>query len=407
MTRVTSARFAPVSTLEIGQEKSVKAVPKSDQVEAKKLHKIEAPARANVRGTGDQTIALRTDKKQNTPEVEALLALYAEGSKPVSRPQERLLHWVAFIDGKLKLAGSASEVVDVAVKEDLRRRVFLLEGLLKLYRGTISKDIDHGFDAAKKLEDGLGDYTYAVSMTKTASEKGAPAEVVAYFKGEEAAARQKLESDMTAQWMPNENGKIPGIKKLVHAIRKGEFEKYKNDREYLQKAIAHEIKDVEESDYDMGDLENGLHELRRQLRWVPVYAESTAGLFQLDDTKDPVAAYKAMKDSELASSKFVRLPSAEREKAPVQVSKSLYVSNMDYVLKLGAIKDMGEQIHGMARAYLALGTAKDEKDATRLALQLLGLDASSADFSAQGTKIYQELQERKLLRALRHDIKEQ
>jgi hypothetical protein len=276
-----------------------------------------------------------------------------------------------------------------------------------MYKGELGKEMDGQFDVAKALEDALGKYTYAISMTKTAVDKGAPTAVVDYLKKCEADARESLEGHVRDHWMPNENGKIPAIKKLVRSITKADFEKYKVDREFIQKKIAKEIKEIDETDFDMKDLEGGLHELRRQLRWVPVFCEATAGLIQLDETRNPSKFYEPMLQTKLATDKYLILPTAEREKSPINISKSLYTANMDYVLKLGAIKDLGEQIHGMERGFTETGLAKTPEEAHKMALSLLKLDDAAADFSAQGQKIYQEMRENELLETLRQDIKEQ
>ncbi len=423
MTRVNTSKVAIPQEI-VEQPGEAKGTPKVAPValptgaaqpdaiaQAPEAREIAAPARADVRGSGSAALRFETeaklDKKHNTPEVEKLLLSYlGDGTKPVSRPQERILGWVAYVDAKLKEGKTTDEVLDIAVRDDLRRRVFLLEGLFKLYRGEISKDLDGQFDVSKAFEDVLGKYTYARSMTKAATDNGAPQPVIAELQKCEAQAREDA-LGFLRDWMPNDKGKIPGIKRMIQAVRKGDFGKYKDDREYLQKKIAKEIKEIDEGEFDMQDLEGGLHELRRQLRWIPVYCESTAGLVQLDEKKNPVDAYASLLGGQVATSKYVVLPPADREKNPLFVSKSLYSANMDYVLKLGAIKDKGEAIHGMERAFTAAGVAKTPKEAHEAALALLKLDASAADFSAEGEKIYAEMRQHGLLSALRHDIKEQ
>jgi hypothetical protein len=419
MTQVRSARVEPSAVTETTTEVAVKAAEmtiarpiESAPALPPKSEKFAAP-RANVAGAGTQTLrfdveAKLTDGKQNAPEVEALLAAYAgAGSKPVSRPQERFLQWVAYIDGKLKEGKSTGEVVDIAVKDDLRRRVFLLEGLTKLYRSDVSPEFDHIYDASKKLEDALGGYTYAQGLTKIATESGAPAAAVDYLKACEAKAREDLEAHVRKHWMPDEHGKIPSIKKMVSTVRKADLGKYKDDRQRILDKIRDEIKDMDETDFDMKDLEGGLHELRRQMRFISVFCESAAGLIQFDPNRNPSPDYAHYANAELASSKYLILPGPEREKNPVQLSKSLFTANMDYVLKLGALKDMGERLHGLTRALIESKSASSPEAAEKQAMALLKLDEKSADFTAQGAVIYDEVKERKFFKALRRDLKEQ
>ena len=143
------------------------------------------------------------------------------------------------------------------------------------------------------------------------------------------------------------------------------------------------LDDIDDTDYDMFDLQgqDGLHDFRRDLRWLPIFAEALDGLFVLDKGHNPVKEYEKLLISDpadpdfvsdLSTSKYVRLPDAELEDKPVKMSLSLYTANMKGVLDFGKLKDRGEAIENIAHALVHGGDAEDLEEALPVAMDLLG-----------------------------------
>ncbi len=366
------------------------------------LAKAKAPSVAarsvTKQPTQDPTMA------GNTPAVASLLARYG-CDETLPRPAERVLTWAAKIEGALSGAEGTEAAIDHVMAMDLRRQVFLLEGILKLYAKKDSS-FDKPFAAAKKLEDTLGDYSYARGMLKLAEEKKAPAAVVDVLRAAEKHARAQLGRVLEDGWLPaGKKGRSKQIRKLVRHLESHSWRSYDDDRTFLVKSLRKCVKDLIHDDFDMHVLDQGIHELRRHLRWLPVYSEATAGLVVLDESKNPAPAYTDMLSEPLAQSKYVTLPPPEREPAPVSLAKSLYVANMHYVLEFGAIKDHGEQLEGIGHAYEAAGLAKNEEEGRAMAQELLGMSAQDADITTAAQKLYDELRRNNLLGAWHDDLK--
>jgi len=150
----------------------------------------------------------------NTPAVAVFLQRYEVDGK-ASRPLERVLTHAAKLHDVLASEPDPAKLVDKVMNGDLRRHVFLLEGIAKLY-GNESKKAGEAHLSAKKLEDTLG----ALSMHRTnlayARHVNAPPDVLAFMEKAEQTARGDLEKLLKDEWMPRKkDGQIPALRDLV------------------------------------------------------------------------------------------------------------------------------------------------------------------------------------------------
>jgi hypothetical protein len=165
----------------------------------------------------------------------------------------------------------------------------------------------------------------------------------------------------------------------------------------VREELARRLEKIPATTYDMNDLQGGLHELRRHLRWFPIFAESLNGLVQLDVRQNPVKAYEHFLTTPLATSKYMDLPSDAREANAFQVPKSLYAALMQVTLDLGALKDAGEPIERLMHGYVEAGLARDLVDAHRMVAQLVGGESQVSEIHAQATRVYAEMQKNRLV----------
>ena len=354
------------------------------------------------------------------PEVSALLKLY--GAPRMGRPRERLLTWAAKIQALVGQGGSPKAIAGRMMDNDIRRQVFLLEGGLKFYKKRYPQ-LDGQKRVAKSLEDHLGWVSGARDMHALAVEKRAPSAVVAVLKRHVEEKEAALEALVAQQWSPDEDGQVPAIRDLLQTLSETPWDDYQTDKAYCRKELRRRLGKIQEMSelspseggYDMKQLQGdtGLHELRRNLRWMPIYAEALDGAVQLDAKRNPSKHYKKALGTALADSKYVRLPDADHELDPIAISKSLYVANMQLVRDFGALKDGGEAIEELALAYQAAakedphsGLPQDFVGARLAAEQLLGLDpAAYKDVQERGQAIYDAMRDHKLIKKLRKDLK--
>ena len=384
----------------------------SDKVDnsAKQPVLAEAP-RANVAAGGSATLRhnieaqLESGRIGNHPAVaKLLLTYYPNKAKTVSRAAERFLMPASIMDTELRKATTREQAIDILGTSEFRRRVFTLEGGLGLYHGRLDEEMDAQFDAIKEIEDKIGAYTYFIQMKKNAADAGAPEATVKLYDKKIADARAELGKLIDENWTLNDKGQFPGMKALVRDVRHAEFDSYKDDRKLIQKAIKKEAKDVEETEYDMNNLEEGIHELRRDLRKVTTFTEFGNGLFQHDAAIAPID--DAILKDPVASSKYMNMDPADREKDPIVVSKSLYAKLQKTVLDLGAIKDRGEAIHGLRDALLESKQATSAADAEKQAIALLKYTPEQADLKGSASKIYEAMKSEGWLKQLRKQLTE-
>lgn len=363
---------------------------------------------ASVGGAGVMRFNLDAllDKKgrlqANLPDVAALLAQHkVEG--PVDRPFERVLVHAAKIDAVMRSEKDPDKLVDVAMSKDIRRQVFLLEGIAKLYTEIHGKPAERVHIVAKRLEDHLGHYSMTKSNFEMAGKVGADPKAIAVLKTDMENSRAALKNVIAEDWTVDAKGRLPAMRDVVEDWGEAKWGNSEKDLAAVKGELSRRLSKIESTPYDMNELEDGIHELRRDLRWFPIYAESLNGLFQLDDKQNPIAAYKDMLAHPIASSKYVNLPNADREKNPIELPKSVYCALMQLTLDLGTLKDAGEPIHFIRDAYVKAGLG-DTHSAHDVVAKLFVGTADEAEIHAGAHKLFGEMKQNGLVAALRHAV---
>ncbi len=368
--------------------------------------------RAGVGGAGVNRFALHAalDKKpaassEGLPkDVQKLMKLYLPDVKEPGRPMERLLAAAARIDTLLRAETDPKKLIDVLSEHDARRNVFQLEGFLKLYKGRLDSAGEH-LGAVKTLEDALGHFAVSRNMTELAQKQGAPASVVKELKKTETTARAHLQEVVEKDWIPQgKNDKSPALKSLLKDLASEDWGSYKKDHKFIESSVGDHLHKMETRHYDMRQLDSGIHELRRHMRWVPLYIEALDGKVQLSETHNPVAAMRGALDTPMAQHQNAQLTLNDREESPIRLSKATYVTYLQAVEDLGQIKDNGEQMHLLSDAYLASGAAKTAPEARAAVTKLLGKKPEDFELEKPAKKIYDHMREVGLLNALRKDF---
>ena len=290
----------------------------------------------------------------------------------VGRPRQRFLAWAAELHDALEQVADAEDPIEVLFGLDVRRLTFMLEGLLRTYRRRYGKPIKKRLQAVKALEDQLGAVDYAQAMLDAGREAQVPKKAVRYLEKSLRKSRKELLRMLEDGWVPDANGRVPGIAKLVRTLKHITWESREEDLATLRGALARRLEKVAAAEYDMRDLEEGIHELRRQLRWLPICLTALDGVARLDDDLNPVAEYAPLLRDPLAQSLFAQLPASGAEPDPFPLSRSLFVANTKLIGDLGDLKDDLQVIQALTRACKESGVARKSKEARAMALHHLG-----------------------------------
>lgn len=364
---------------------------------------------ATVGGAGVMRFNLDAilDKKgrlaENLPDVSALLARHKVDG-PVDRPFERVLVHAAKIDAILRSETDPDKLVDVVMSKDLRRQVFLLEGVSKMYSDIHGKPAEQVYLSTKKLEDQIGQLSMTKSNLAAAQKVNAHPKVIALLTTDCGAARDALKAVLVEEWMPDAKGRLPAMREIVEDWSEAKWGSVEKDTQKVKDELSRRLEKLENTPYDMKDLNGGIHELRRQLRWFPIYAESLNGLFQLDDQHNPIKAYEPLLHAEIATSRYVQLPDASREKDAIHLPKSVYCALMQLTLDLGALKDAGEPMEFIRAAYVTAGVSKDAPAAEATVSRLFGGVSNAHKIHDDAARLYDAMKKNGLVRELRHAV---
>ncbi len=158
------------------------------------------------------------------------------------------------------------------------------------------------------------------------------------------------------------------MEKIFEKVQGVDFKDEDFDRLNVIEAIISELKEVEDTHYDMQQLQgqHGIHELKRRLRWFLIYFQGFDGLFHLVDIPAPQAEipneYRFLQDHPIAKSRFSQLPMT-RNLRPILIPKPLFLALSKLVVELRQIKDEGESIEALAHAFHKTGMSKDAAEA--------------------------------------------
>ncbi len=310
------------------------------------------------------------------------LAAYGVRS-PATRPRERFHRWLAELHDALVGLPATSrkrDVVQPAIDVDVRRIAFMLEGLYRIYLGCGGGSFEKGLGQVKRLEDGLGRVDYCRTMHAAAVDARLPVDALAWLAKQVKDAEKALGKQIAKRWRPDEDGRIRGIAKLVKRLEAAPLDDVAADRTYVALAIANEMDRVGRGEYDLDELEAGVHELRRDVRWFPIYFTALDGFATLDETLNPIEAYEPLLRDPAASSKYAQLAASPAEPDPIRLSRSLYIANTKWIAELGDLKDRGQMIEGLAHALRESGTVRKRSKARDRALDALGLSANDLHF---------------------------
>jgi hypothetical protein len=415
---------APADVTVQGQAQAQEEVVGQSQAESSQAAQAAtefAPAQSGVGGAGVMPFQveaqLRSQSKgspmnHELPPTEAVSALADQYgvSERMGRPRERILGWAAKIQDGLVGVDKPGELLDQVMGNNLRLQVFYLEGILKMYRKRYPDELKPFHARVKKLEDVMGYYSATMDHSEMAEEKGLPQKFKDHFKHKEVEARQMMLDLLENEgWLPGgeEKNHIPFMQELVDTLDSIPWDDYEADKAFVKDEIGDEIKDLQKAPLNMDELQGdfGLHELRRQLRWIPIYATSLDGLVVHSPKENPVAFYEPLLRSEVANSKYAKLPEPTRETDPIVVPTSLYLANTKYITDVGSLKDRGEAIEAVEHALIEMGEHTSHKKARKEAMEILGLPKDANDqIHEEAHAFYDEMKDNDFFKAMRRSF---
>jgi hypothetical protein len=260
-------------------------------------------------------------------------------------------------------------------QENIRSLFFHLEGLARAYSaiGPQKKSFRKLLLTFKDMEDMMGRIDNLSMLNKRfESEEEIPEDIRNWFRSE--LDRELLDANRILKnkgWLGGE--KVLKIRSILDDIN---WDNDKKEYTLLKKFYQSEITKIQEfgnnSKVKFENIESGIHEFRRKLRWLSIYAHAFNGKFQLVDDNEKHPLLDKYLSIDIVNSPYSKLPQLEGHKIePVRLLKWKFFSISWLIEQLGALKDKGLLTNDLIKAIIATGAAVNENDATFLAKKWL------------------------------------
>lgn len=277
--------------------------------------------------------------------------------------------WLQILENNLGSTEDKSQAANLLVaSSDSRIAAFNLQALARLY-AKVDVRFDKMKSKAKDLEDALGEVDKWAAVGDAARKANAIDELA-----------DVLSEDL---WIGDRES--PRIEKFRKILRQVPWQSPAKEKSELAGVIEKQLVKVDQTKYTFANLEegNGLHELRRELRWFLIEARVLGGLIQFKSSNDcALPAYAELLDKPIAKSKYAGLPTTDPGISPCRISQCLFLGAVEAVEEFGALKDQAEKI-----------LAKDDNDSVPDEIRLAA------------TQRYQDMKSKKLIPELIKEIR--
>lgn len=251
--------------------------------------------------------------------------------------------------------------------QDGRTPFFQLQGLAridyKLGKGKDKKQAAIWLDEFKEIEDALGKYDYWVVMLENNKRWKFPKQFDDYFNQQINYQLGVMEERLLRfGWMKKENNQFvysdQAFGELKKSLKKIEHHSSEKERKKLLSMFRDEVIEIHDKvkskEIDLANIEFGIHEFRRKIRWIGIYCSALLGKVQIEKSgnKSPL---KHFITKERMSFKFNQLPINEVQKAPVYYLQGGFYAMSDLIKIIGEIKDPGLATEEMLNISNLLG----------------------------------------------------
>lgn len=273
---------------------------------------------------------------------------------------------------ELKL-GKASQSKDAAwylYRNGARTQLFMLEALTKLYlKDTEDPSVAKWFKRFKALEDSLGviDF-YDVFIQDFKKNKKISEAVIAWCEKKRDKEADRLNRALKhKKWL---DGKLS---KFEFAQLDVEYDKTHLDflKMVMAKYTDHIREFVKKTGCHFTELDAHVHELRRKLRWLSMYAMALNGLVQLKNPKKRYAWEKEYITKAVLANPYNKVVKAPKGITPIYYDASVFYAISKMITDIAFYKDQGLKLELLTKA-LRKTEKISEADAHQQAMKILG-----------------------------------
>lgn len=257
---------------------------------------------------------------------------------------------------------------------DARTVCFMLEGLAKLYADLHNKRRFKKIqEQVKLLEDALGAIDYYDAFAKEFKNNDhIPVTVTAYFKTK-AAEKTALFNNILVKekWIGK---RACRVQKIREKLKGADWMKEKEEVNTIADFYLESIEAIKvlalEAEKGFEELEEEVHEMRRQLRWLSIYPRALQGAVQLSESQTDDPSVERYLTPEIINSPFNKMPDAGNSMAFVLLEKNNFYALSWIISALGKLKDNGLRFLALAEA-LEQTESMEKETAERISGELL------------------------------------
>jgi hypothetical protein len=294
-------------------------------------------------------------------------------SVTIKKGSLRFQNYLQQLQQVLLTAGATANPALSVYQQKGRNILFMLEALGRIYQEIHNKKtFEKLTNKFKKLEDLLGEIDYYDSFYNQFSlVKSVPTPILEHIQTKRNAAIEKLNIRLAEkEWIGKKQKQIQKINaKLNSADWLSEHDDTIAIKNLYEKDAHAGSNDYNEQKIDLTDIESGLHELRRKLRWLSIYPQATKGLFQLTPTIPTPEYLQKYFTAETVTSPFNTMPPANGE--TIKLSKGYFLALSWLIAELGKLKDEGLKILLLKEAIMSI-YHNDETQSLEMAYSFLG-----------------------------------
>ncbi len=276
---------------------------------------------------------------------------------------------------KIMDAATSSENAALYLFEhDARTPLFMLEGLSRFYETQHNKKrFGKLKDDFKILEDSLGavdNYNWLQEACESLNE--CPENIKVYFGSQKNNKLEELNELLAKDnWLTEDKSAFKKIqKKLNNAKWQSPKDDIKGLETFYEKAVKEIIIFYKKNDHPFTKLEDEVHELRRDLRWLSIYPKSMQGAIQLVYSKPTNPASVPYLTEEIVKSPFNVMPAPGLNEYFLLLEKQYFLALSYMIAELGTIKDKGLFVYELGEAFKATEEITSA-EAVQKAIQIL------------------------------------
>lgn len=264
-------------------------------------------------------------------------------------------------------------------KNNARTPLFMLEALTRIHSKAFDEKLfDKWNKRFKKLEDVFGEIEqYTTLENQLKINKKVTKEFLKYFTVNSNNFLLKCN-----QRLQEKNWFEDKLKSFDYKLSEFDVEYNQEYLDELKFSIMDEIEAIldfsKKQNYHFTKMEEQVHELRRKLRWLSIYAQALNGLIQLKKTDKKTKFQIHYLTKEVIKLPFNKLPARPKNTALLEFDSDSFFAVSWLINELGKLKDSAIKIQKLSEAIFI---AEDVTiaEANKKAITILGLKANAQD----------------------------